>query len=65
MSSRQRFTLLIATTVLAVLAGLSVNVGKASGVPERDERLRCACLEGLIGCKANCAPVMTPSGDAN
>ena len=41
MTSRHRVAL------LAVLS-LATVVASASGVPERDERLRCACLEGRL-----------------
>jgi hypothetical protein len=48
MTSQRKILAAFATAVLAVLPAVPFAVASGSDVPERDERLRCACLEGRL-----------------
>jgi hypothetical protein len=48
MTSHRRTLAALATGLLAVLTALPFAAASGSGVPERDERLRCACIEGRL-----------------
>jgi hypothetical protein len=48
MTSHRGTRTALATALLALLAALPFAAAFGSEVPERDERMRCACLEGRL-----------------